>query len=67
MFRQTCKVCATKEQKDQLADLFTSYQTVFSQKDQGDGRIELVHYSIPSLEGTRFIHQPPHRLGQQKE
>ena len=66
MFRQTCKVWATKEQKDQLADLFTRYQTVFSQNNQGEGRTEPVHYSIPLLKSTRSTHQLPHRLGQQK-
>ena len=38
MFKQACKVCATKEQKGQLSGLLNRYQTVFTKDDQDAGR-----------------------------
>ena len=50
-----------------LANLLRRYGEVFS-KDSGDiGRTSLVEHSIPVVEGTRPIRQPPHRLGPHKE
>ena len=56
MFRHACKDCAVKEHKGQLAEFLTRYQTVFSQNNQNIGRTELIHHSIPTLEGPRSIH-----------
>ena len=67
MFKQACKGCETGEQEDQLAELLTRYQAVFSKNDQDIGRTELVYHSKPTKEGTRPIRQPPHRLGPHKE
>ena len=67
MFKQACKGCETGEQEDQLAELLTRYEAVFSKNDQDIGRTELVYHSIPTTEGTRPTRQPPHRLGPHKE
>lgn len=56
-----------KEQEGQLAELFTRYQTIFSQNYQDVGITELVHHSINTLEGTHLIPQLPHSLRAQKE
>ena len=66
MFRQACQGCKTRQQEGQLADLLTRYEAVFSKNDQDVGRTKLVHYSIPTTEGTRSIRQPPYRFGPHK-
>ena len=43
------------------------YQDVFSKGADDVGRTTLVEHSIPVVEGTRPIRQPPHRLGPEKE
>ena len=67
VYEAACKGCRDAPQRAMMADLLRKYGDVFS-KDSGDiGRTSLVEHSIPVVEGTRPIRQPPHRLGPHKE
>ena len=59
--------CTGPEQKEKLAALLIEYESVFSKSSSDVGQTSLVEHSIPVLEGTRPIRQPPHRLGPEKE
>ena len=59
--------CKDPLQAKRLARLLTDYSTVFSTGDADMGQTTLVEHSIPIEEGTRPIHQPPHRIGPEKE
>jgi hypothetical protein len=47
--------------------LLREYGDVFSKDGKDLGKTQLVKHTIPLIEGTRPIRQPPHRLGPQKE
>ena len=67
LLNQTREVCDTVEQYNQMAHLLTAYADVFSAGDSDVGRTDLVQHSIPLLEGTKPIRQPPRRLGAEKD
>ena len=67
VYEAACKGCRDASQRAKMADLLRRYGDVCS-KDSGDiGRTSLVEHSIPVMERTRPIRQPPHRLGPHKE
>ena len=49
-----------------LAGLLIAYQDVFSKGVDDVGRTDVLEHSIPLMEGTRPIRQPPRRLGLEK-
>ena len=67
LLHQTREVCETTEQYQQMARLLTAYSDVFSRGDSDVGRTDLVQHSIPLLDGTKPIRQPPRRLGAEKD
>ena len=67
LFGQAIPGCAGDAEISQVAELLNKYSRVFSTGDQDIGQTGLVKHSIPILEGTRPIRQPPHRLGPEKE
>lgn len=67
LFDAASKNCTEKLHRDRLAKLLKDYSTVFSTGEHDVGRTHLVEHSIPLLENTRPIRQPPHRLGPEKE
>ena len=67
LLEQTKGVCETDEQYGRMAHLLTAYSDVFSQGDTDVGRTDLVQHSIPLVDGTKPIRQPPRRLGAEKD
>ena len=67
LYTQAKENCESQSQERQLSALLIQYQDVFSQGAEDMGRTKLVEHSIPVIEGTRPIRQPPHRLGPEKE
>ena len=67
LYSQAKRNCANQAQERQLSALLIQYQDVFSQGAGDMGRTTLVEHSIPVVEGTRPIRQPPHRFGPEKE
>ena len=67
LLSQTRAVCETPEQYNRMAQLLTAYSDVFSKGDADVGRTDLVQHSIPLLDGTKPIRQPPRRLGAEKD
>ena len=67
LLEQTKEVCETTDQYRRMAHLLTVYGDVFSQGDTDVGRTDLVQHSIPLVEGTKPIRQPPRRLGAEKD
>ena len=59
--------CHNLTQEEQLSTLLTQYQDVFSKGAEDMGRTTLVEHSIPVVEGTRPIRQPPRRLDSEKK
>ena len=62
LLEQARQICKTDDQFAKLAGLLTAYQDVFSNGDNDMGE-----HSIPLLDGTRPIRQPPRRLGLEKD
>ena len=67
LLEQTRAVCQTTEQYSRMAQLLTAYGDVFSKGDDDVGKTDLVQHSIPVVEGTKPIRQPPRRLGAEKD
>ncbi|XP_067940642.1 uncharacterized protein [Watersipora subatra] len=67
VYEDACHGCRDEQQRRQLACLLIEYSQVFSTTDDDVGQTTLVEHSVPIIEGARPIHQPPHRLGPQKE
>ena len=63
LFARARQNCHDLTQKELLSTLLTKYQAVFSKGAKDMGRTTLVEHSIPAVEGTRPIRQPPRRLG----
>ena len=59
LLEQARQVCETDDQFAKLAVLLTAYQDVFSKGDDDVGRTDMGEHSIPLLDGTRPIRQPP--------
>ena len=60
-------LCQNKEQARKLATLLIKYGPVFSTGKDDMGRTSLMEHSIPVKDETGPVHQPPHRLGLEKE
>ena len=67
LLEQARQICETDDQFAKLAGLLTAYQDVFSKGDNDVGRTDMGEHSIPPLDGTRPIRQPPRRLGLEKD
>ena len=67
LLEQTRQICETDDQFARLAGLLIAYQDVFSKGDHDVGRTDVMEHSIPLLDGTRPIRQPPRRLGLEKD
>ena len=67
LYAQAKGNCDNQAQERQLNALLIQYQDVFSQGAGDMGRTTLIEHSIPVIESTRPIRQPPHRLGPEKE
>ena len=67
LLNQTREICESADQYNQMARLLTAYSDVFSKGDTDVGRTDLVQHSIPLLDGTKPIRQPPRRLGAEKD
>ena len=67
LYETACQGCQSAAQCAKLAKLLEKYEDVFSREDGDIGHTTLVKHSIPVVEGTRPIRQPPHRLGPVKE
>jgi hypothetical protein len=67
LYQQAATNCASNDEKKQMANLLKKYRAVFSTGDNDIGLTNLVKHTIPVVEGTRPIRQPPHRLGPEKE
>ena len=67
LLEQTRQICETDDQFAKLAGLLIAYQDVFSKGDTDVGRTDVIEHSIPLLDGTRPIRQPPRRLGLEKD
>ena len=67
LLEQTRGVCETEAQYQQMAHLLTAYGDVFSKGDTDVGRTSLAQHSIPLVDGTKPIRQPPRRLGAEKD
>ena len=67
LLEQTRQICKTDDQFVKLAGLLTAYQGVFSKRDNDVGRTDMGEHSIPLLDGTRLIRQPPRRFGLEKD
>ena len=67
LLEQTRQICETADQFARLAGLLIAYQDVFSKGDDDVGRTDVMEHSIPLMEGTRPIRQPPRRLGLEKD
>ena len=59
LLEQTRQICETDDQFAKLAGLLIAYQDVFSKGDTDVGRTDVIEHSIPLLDGTRPIRQPP--------
>jgi hypothetical protein len=53
--------------KGHVARVLHRYGSVFSTGGMDIGHTNLVKHTIPVVEGTRPIRQPPHRLGPEKQ
>ena len=67
LLEQTRRICETDDQFARLAGLLIAYQDVFSKGDDDVGRTDVMEHSIPLMEGTQPIRQPPRRLGLEKD
>ena len=67
LLEQTRQICETDDQFARLAGLLIAYQDVFSKGDNDVGRTDMMEHSIPLMEDTRPIRQPPRRLGLEKD
>ena len=67
LFDAAVSGCCNDNQESRLAGLLTKFSDVFSVDNDDVGNTKLVEHSIPVLDGTRPIRQPPHRLGPHKE
>ena len=67
LWKKAKEGCSTQREADRVTQLLLQYQGVFSTGDRDIGQTSLVTHSIPLMEGTRPIRQPPHRLGPEKE
>ena len=67
LLEQTRQICETDDQFAKLPGLLIAYQDVFSKGDTDVGRTDVIEPSIPLLDGTRPIRQPPRRLGLEKD
>ena len=67
LYTQAKENCDNQSQERQLSALLIQYQDVFSRGAEDMGRTKLIEHSIPVIEGTRPIRQPPHRLAPEKE
>ena len=67
LFDAAVSGCCDDNQESRLAGLLTKFSDVFSVDNDDVGNTKLVEHSIPVLDGTRPIRQPPHRLGPHKE
>ena len=59
LLEQTREICKTDHQFARLAGLLITYQDVVSKGDNDVGRTDVMEHSIPLMEGTRPIRQPP--------
>ena len=59
LLEQARQVCETDDQFAKLAGLLTANQDVFSKGDNDVRRTDMDEYSIPLLDGTQPIRQPP--------
>ena len=66
LFTRARENCHYLTQEEQLSTLLTKYQDVFSTGAEDMGRTTLAEHSIPVVEGTRPIRQPPRRLGSEE-
>ena len=67
LLEQTRQICETDNQFSKLAGLLIAYQDVFSKGGNDVGRTDMGEHSIPLLDSTRPIRQPPRRLGLEKD
>ena len=67
LLEQTHQICKTDDQFAKLAGLLIAYHDVFSKGDTDVGRTDVTEHSIPLLEGTRPIREPPRRPGLEKD
>ena len=67
LLEQARQICETDDQFAKLVGLMTAYQDVFSKGDNDVGRTDMGEHSIPLLDGTRPIRQPPRQLGLEKD
>lgn len=67
LYSNALGVCSTEQQRQAVGQLLTQYADVFSSSEQDIGRTTLVTHEIPVVPGVTPIHQPPRRLGFQKE
>ena len=63
LLEQTRQICETDDQFAKLAGLLIAYQDVFSKGDTDVGRTDVIEPSIPLLDGTQPIRQPPQTAG----
>ena len=66
LLEQTRQICETDDQFAKLAGLLIAYKEVFSKGDTDVGRTDVIEHSIPLLESTHPIRQPPRQLGLKK-
>ena len=66
-YQQAAQSCTSHAERAQVARVLNKYGSVFSTGDMDIGQTNLVKHTIPVVEGTRPIRQPPHRLGAEKE
>ena len=50
-----------------MAQFLAAYSDVFNKGGDDVGRTDLVQHSIPMVEGTKPIRQPPRRVGAEKD
>ena len=67
LYNDACQHCTSHTERQQLADLLTEYQDVFSSGPDDVGLTHLITHTIPVIPGTRPIKQPPRRLGLTKD
>ena len=67
LYSQAKRNFDNQTQERQLSALLIQYQDVFSQGAGDMGRTMLIEHSIPVIEGTWPIRQPPHRLEPEKK
>ena len=67
LLEQTKDTCNKEEQQEQIRELLTKYQDVFSRGEGDTGQTDLIQHDIPLEAGTRPIRQPARRLGAERE